>query len=138
VVASEIIEHVEDPRGFLENAAAWASPGRGRLILSTQSGPVGETERRVGHRRHFSPEEARALLSAAGWTPARVWNCGYPFHDWSKRAANLFPAASMAHFSARAYGPFQNVTCAILRSLFRLNSQRKGAQLFALADRKQP
>lgn len=133
-VASEIIEHLEDPRRFLENAAAWAP--RGRLILSTQSGPMRETERRVGHRRHFSAEELRAVLEAAGWSPRRIWNCGFPFHDVSKWGANLFPNATMAQFSERPYGPFQNFVCAALRALFRFNSDTRGAQLFAVAERK--
>lgn len=135
VIASEIIEHLTDPARFLRGAAGWATPARGRLILSTQSGRVGETERRVGHRRHFTVEEMTDLLRAAGWTPRRVWNCGFPFHDASKRVANWFPDAAMDRFSARPYGPFQNAACVLLRGLFRFNSDRRGAQLFAVADR---
>jgi SAM-dependent methyltransferase len=64
-----LFQHLTDPARFLRGAAGWATPARGRLILSTQSGRVGETERRVGHRRHFTVEEMTDLLRAAGWTP---------------------------------------------------------------------
>lgn len=136
-VASEIIEHVEDPGQFLKTAARWTGP-RGRIFLSTQSGPVRETERRVGHRRHFSIQDMESLLSAAGWRPLSLWNCGYPFHDWSKRVANWFPGAAMANFSGRPYGLPQRLVCAALRGAFRFNSRKRGAQLFALAEKIAP
>ena len=34
VVASEILEHLDDPGAFLRNALELAAPGRGRLLLS--------------------------------------------------------------------------------------------------------
>jgi 2-polyprenyl-3-methyl-5-hydroxy-6-metoxy-1,4-benzoquinol methylase len=133
VVASEIIEHVQNPRRFLENARRLAEPG-GRLLLSTQSGRVHNTERRVGHVRHFSSEEMTALLREAGWTPVRVWNTGYPFHDWSKAFANRNPDKTMADFSGKPYGARQNLICWALRLAFSLNSSSRGAQLYAVAE----
>ena len=133
VIASEIIEHVEDPEMFLRNALALARPGAGRLLLSTQSGRIGETERSVGHCRHFSKEEMIGLLSRTGWRPDRVWNAGFPFHDLSKWAANLAPHYAMQEFGGRSYGLFQNAICGALRCAFRFNSKRYGSQLFAAA-----
>lgn len=135
VVAMELIEHVASPATLLRTALRLATPGEGRLLLSTQCGPLRETERRVGHRRHFTAREMRALLVDAGWLPERVWNCGFPFHDLSKRVANLRPDASMARFDGRAYGPVENALCLGLRALFRLNSDARGAQLFAVSRR---
>ncbi len=132
VIAAEVIEHVAAPERLLLNARRLAASG-GRLLLSTQSGRIHETERRVGHLRHFTQEGMRALLAATGWTPERVWNSGYPFHDWSKRAANWAPDATMREFSGRPYGWSQNAVCFALRAAFRLNSQSRGAQLFAVA-----
>ncbi|MFA4874186.1 MAG: class I SAM-dependent methyltransferase [bacterium] len=133
VMASEIIEHLDHPLIFLQNARALARPG-GRLFLSTQSGRMWETERRVGHRRHYSAVEMQALLIEAGWKPLRVWNSGFPFHDLSKRFANADPDATMKRFSEEAYGPLENFTCFLLRLAFRLNSSKSGAQLFAVAE----
>jgi SAM-dependent methyltransferase len=131
-VASEIIEHVAHPPVLLQNARRLVAPG-GRLLLSTQSGPVRETERRVGHVRHFAVEEMRALLEGAGWEPVRVWNCGFPFHDLSKWYANLDADASMRRFGDDRYGWREDLVCWALRGAFRLNSARRGAQLFAVA-----
>jgi 2-polyprenyl-3-methyl-5-hydroxy-6-metoxy-1,4-benzoquinol methylase len=135
VVAMELIEHVASPAAVLRTALRLATPGEGRLLLSTQSGPLRETERRVGHRRHFTAREMHALLVETGWRPERVWQCGFPFHDLSKRLANLRPDAAMARFDGRAYGPVEDALCLALRALFRLNSGARGAQLFAVARR---
>ncbi|HYI11915.1 MAG TPA: class I SAM-dependent methyltransferase [Thermoanaerobaculia bacterium] len=132
VVASELIEHLADPEGFLRNVRSIIAPG-GLLVLSTQSGRVGETERRVGHLRHFTSEEMKRFLVAAGWQPVRVWNAGFPFQDLSKYLANLAPDYSMHHFGERPYGLKERLASLILRILFRFNSQRRGAQLFAIA-----
>jgi SAM-dependent methyltransferase len=132
LISLEVIEHLDDPAALLRNALRLAAPGA-RLILSTQSGRVGETERRVGHLRHFSVPDMTQLLASVGWRPVRVWNTGFPFHDWSKRLANLNPDASMRMFSEQRYGPFQRAVCALLRLAFRFNSARLGKQLFAVA-----
>jgi 2-polyprenyl-3-methyl-5-hydroxy-6-metoxy-1,4-benzoquinol methylase len=132
VVASEVIEHLTEPRRFLQNALLLAKTG-GVLLLSTQSGPIHETERRVGHVRHFTKDEAARILSAAGWTPTRVWNTGFPCHDLSKWFANLDPDRTMRGFSGAPYGPAQDFVCWALRIAYRLNSSARGTQLFAAA-----
>jgi 2-polyprenyl-3-methyl-5-hydroxy-6-metoxy-1,4-benzoquinol methylase len=134
VVASEILEHLTSPETFLRRAAELAEP-RGRLILSTQSGPIRETERRVGHVRHFSPEETRALLERTGWRPLRVWNTGFPFHDLSKWWANLDPDGAMERFGDRPYGFRESLVAYLLRLAYTLNSRSRGSQLFAVAER---
>ncbi len=132
IVASELIEHLDDPERFLLQLRRFANP-EALLVLSTQSGRVGETERRVGHLRHFSAEEMRSLLEIAGWTPVRIWNAGFPFHDWSKRVANLAPNQMMHRFGERRYGVMERFASFVLRLLFHVNSNRHGAQLFAIA-----
>jgi 2-polyprenyl-3-methyl-5-hydroxy-6-metoxy-1,4-benzoquinol methylase len=135
VIASELIEHLDHPEVLLRNASALARPGTGHLLLSTQSGPLRETERRVGHRRHWSVAEMSAALARNGWAPVRVWNCGFPFHDLSKWYANLDPDGSMTRFAEKPYGLREDLVCYALRTAFRLNSRRRGAQLFAVARR---
>lgn len=133
VIACELIEHLADPAALLTNASSLAVPGRGLLFLSTQSGPIGATERFVGHQRHFSAGDLAELLGATGWEVVRVWNAGYPFHDLSKWFASLRPDTMIEQFSNKAYGPAQRLVCWSLRALFKLNSQTRGAQLFAVA-----
>lgn len=131
VTVVEVIEHVDHPDVLLANARALLAPN-GFIVLSTQSGRVGETERRVGHRRHFTTGEIAALLEGAGFRPEKVWNTGFPFHDLSKWYANLTPDASLSRFADKPYGLTEDLVCLGLRVLFRLNSNRLGAQLFAV------
>ena len=133
IVAAELVEHLDHPRRLLTSARRLAADG-GRLILSTQSGPVRQTELGVGHRRHFTVEEMTDLLRASGWTPVRVWNAGWPFHDLSKWWANRDPDCSMQRFGEQGYGWSERFVCWTLRQLFRLNSNRRGAQLFGVAE----
>lgn len=131
-IAAEIIEHVDDPVLFLKNALALVAKG-GMLCLSTQSGRIWETERQVGHRRHFSVGEMRELMASSGWTAVRIWNEGYPFHDLSKFFANRNPRRTMEAYSRAPYGRRQRAVCRLLRLIYGFNSKRRGAQLFALA-----
>lgn len=133
ILAVEIVEHMTRPEVFLKNAKRLAKPGFGRLLLSTQSGPVLETERRVGHRRHFSAGDMKELLVESGWEPLAVWNTGFPFHDLSKWIANVDPDKTMRQFGDLPYTHFQNAVCVALRFLFKFNSDTRGAQLFAVA-----
>lgn len=132
IVTSEVVEHVDDPEAFVRNARALAKPNA-LLVLTTQSGNVHETEKRVGHLRHFEVDAMRSMLNRNGWRAERVWNAGYPFHDLSKWYANLNVDKSMANFGDKPYGWKEDAICAALRLAFRLNSKRLGAQLFAVA-----
>lgn len=134
IVCTELIEHLERPERFLENALTLCRHG-GKLIISTQSGKIRDTELRVGHVQHFSVEKMTGYLQAAGWSPVRVWNCGFPFHDLSKWYANLNPDKSMDQFAGASYGVVQRGICFALRVAFKLNSSSRGAQLFAVASR---
>lgn len=138
VVASEILEHLDEPAAFLRNALRLAASGSGRLLLTTQSGPVRETERRVGHRQHFTRDGLTRLLREAGWEEPRVWNAGFPFHDLSKWWANRDPDASVQRFGERPYGWREKLVCTLLRGVFALNSRSRGAQLYAAARRRSP
>jgi len=133
VIACELIEHLADPAALLTNASSLAVPGHGLLFLSTQSGPIGATERLVGHQRHFTADDLAALFRETGWEAVRIWNAGYPFHDFSKWFASLRPDTMIEQFSNKAYGPVQRLICWSLRALFKLNSHTRGAQLFAVA-----
>lgn len=133
IVVSELIEHLDDPGSFLTKLLA-LSTAETLLVITTQSGFVGETERRVGHHRHFTASELTELLSRSGWSPTRVWNTGFPFHNLSKWIANRFPDTSMTHFAERQYGFKERLAVAGLRFLFRFNSKSRGPQLFAIAQ----
>ncbi len=131
-LSSEVIEHVEDPLSFLSNIRA-ALADQGTLFLSTQSGKIRPTEVHVGHVRHFTARELAALLRESGFSPIRVWNEGFPFHDLSKVLANLRPQATLARFDRARYGLVELAVSRALRMLFRFNLRTRGAQVYALA-----
>ncbi|MEW5733651.1 MAG: class I SAM-dependent methyltransferase [Thermodesulfobacteriota bacterium] len=131
-ISSEVIEHLTRPGDYLENIREALRP-QGALILSTQSGRVGETERYVGHVRHYEGHEIADLLRRAGFSRVRAWNEGWPFHDLSKRLANIRPDRAISAFDSANYGPAQLAVCYALRILFLFNLKTRGAQAFALA-----
>lgn len=133
-ISSEVIEHLDQPDQYLRNIQASLRDG-GLLVLTTQSGPVHTTEKHVGHIRHWAPAEMHSMLQAAGFRDPRVYNCGWPFHDWSKRMANVRPEETIRRFGQSDWGAFERFTAATLRVLFRLNSSAKGYQLVAIASR---
>jgi SAM-dependent methyltransferase len=131
-ISSEVIEHLDRPDQYLRNMKSSLKEG-GLLVLTTQSGQVHATERHVGHVRHWEPEEMRSALEVEGFRDPRVYNCGWPFHDWSKRAANLRPEQTINRFGRAEWGTFERLTAAILRLLFQFNSSSRGYQLVAFA-----
>jgi ubiquinone/menaquinone biosynthesis C-methylase UbiE len=135
ITASEVIEHLERPLDFLRSAHRIAANGA-LLIVTTQSGAMSATERVVGHLRHFTADELRAMLVEAGWEPVRVWNAGFPFHDLSKRIASRNHEKVMQRFGERGYGPAEKLVARVLTVLFLFNSRRRGAQLFAVARKR--
>jgi len=135
VIAMELIEHLDHPDKMLENALELARPGGGWLFLTTQSGPIRPTEQHVGHVRHFDRAALDALLRRAGWKPVKIWNEGFPFHDAAKWYANRRPDETLEQFGSTRYGTVERAICFGLRLAFRLNSRRRGAQLYGLAER---
>lgn len=131
-ISSEVIEHLDRPLEYLKNI--YASLDRdGLTVLTTQSGPVHATETYVGHVRHWEAAAMKELFTSAGFRELRISNCGYPFHDLSKWAANLRPRLIMQRFGEEEWGPAQKFTAFVLRFLFRFNSSRRGYQLVATA-----
>lgn len=129
-ISSEVIEHLDKPQRYLENIRSSLASG-GFLVLTTQSGPVHATERFVGHVRHWEAAEMADLLKAAGFHGITVGNCGFPFHDLSKWAANVRPSVTIDRFGEREWGVAERFVAACLRFLFRFNSTTRGYQLVA-------
>lgn len=133
-ISSEVIEHLDSPEPYLRNIHGSMREG-GLFVLTTQSGPVHATEEHVGHIRHWESDAMRSMLRAAGFRDPQVYNCGWPFHDWSKRMANFRPQRTIRRFGQAEWGTFERLTAAALRVLFRLNSSTSGYQLIAFASR---
>jgi SAM-dependent methyltransferase len=79
-VCSEVLEHVDDPVALLRNARSFLAPGC-RLVVTVPGGPMSAFDRHIGHRRHFSPDDAGATLRVAGYEVESVRGAGFPFFN---------------------------------------------------------
>lgn len=79
-VCSEVLEHLDDPRLFLENAGLYLKPGA-KLVVTVPAGPRSALDRHIGHRRHYDPASLRQLLGDAGFRVMRVERAGFPFFN---------------------------------------------------------
>ena len=64
-VCSEVLEHVDDPANIIANIVPCLKPG-GRLVVTVPGGPMSAFDRHLGHRRHYTKGDLRALLEQAG------------------------------------------------------------------------
>jgi glycosyltransferase involved in cell wall biosynthesis len=72
VVASNVLEHIQDDLRVIHNAYAVLRPG-GRVVLIVPAGPrlLGAIDGAIGHYRRYSRAELCEKLSAAGFTVVR-------------------------------------------------------------------
>jgi len=96
VVAGEVIEHIEDDRRALSEAARVLRPG-GVLAVSVPAHPewFGASDRWAGHVRRYTREELTRAIADAGLALERLRPWGFPvsafYHRalYDKRAAGL-------------------------------------------------
>ena len=79
-VLGEVLEHVEDDRGALEEVARVLRPG-GVLAVSVPADPkrFGPSDRWAGHVRRYSRPELLGACEAGGFTVERCRAWGFPF-----------------------------------------------------------
>jgi SAM-dependent methyltransferase len=79
-ICSEVLEHVDDPVGFLRKARGLLAPGA-RMIVTVPGGPISAFDRHIGHRRHFDRKAVADSLTAGGFDVERSWLAGFPFFN---------------------------------------------------------
>lgn len=136
VTCSEVLEHVDDPVGFLRNALQWTAPGS-RFVVTVPAGPISAFDRHVGHRTHYTRATLRRTLSESGLVVETVAAAGFPFFNLYRltviaRGEGLIddvagPGASLGMAARIAMRAFSG--------LFRLNLRHSpgGWQLVAVA-----
>jgi SAM-dependent methyltransferase len=77
---SEVLEHLDDPKLFLERARPLLRPGA-RLVVTVPAGPMSAYDHHIGHRRHYDPKSLRLLLESAGFEVESVSGHGLPFFN---------------------------------------------------------
>jgi glycosyltransferase involved in cell wall biosynthesis/phospholipid N-methyltransferase len=73
VICLNVLEHVEDDRGALENIRAMVKPG-GRALVLVPRGPdlLGTLDEVLGHRRRYTEASIRELAAAAGFEVTQI------------------------------------------------------------------
>jgi SAM-dependent methyltransferase len=79
-VCSEVLEHVDDPVLLLRNSQPYLAPGC-RLVVTVPGGPKSQFDLHIGHRRHFTPQDLRDVLSKAGFKVEYTTGAGFPFFN---------------------------------------------------------
>jgi SAM-dependent methyltransferase len=136
-VCSEVLEHVDEPRELIANAAAYMAPGC-RLVVTVPGGPMSAFDRHIGHRRHFTPDELGALLSEAGFEVESASGAGFPFFNLYRSVVILRGRRLVEDVSGGGTGSesrLARAAMAAFRPLFRLNRLRgeRGWQTVAVA-----
>ena len=134
VVATEVIEHLDDPAGAIARLAGAVAPG-GHLLVTCPTGKVWPTEKHFGHVRHPKPSDLADWGRSAGLDVVELWSWGFPLYALTKWAANVNPDAALQAFAGeKAYGPAQIAvsTALWIANFANLRSSTRGVQLFAL------
>ena len=75
-----MLEHLDNPKLFLERARPLLRPGA-RLVVTVPAGPMSAYDHYIGHRRHYDPMSLRLLLESAGFEVESVFGHGLPFFN---------------------------------------------------------
>jgi SAM-dependent methyltransferase len=124
---SEVLEHVDDPVALLRNARAWLAPAC-HIVVTVPGGPMSAFDRHIGHRRHFSPGDLGAVMSAAGLQVLQLEGAGFPFFNLYRslvvsRGDRLI-ADARSDADGTPLGLLTRAAMAAFRPLFALNLPR--------------
>jgi SAM-dependent methyltransferase len=81
---SEVLEHVDEPETLLGSARRWLAPGA-LLVVTVPGGPMSAFDRHIGHRRHYTTADLRAVLRSAGFDVLESGGAGFPFFNVYRR-----------------------------------------------------
>jgi SAM-dependent methyltransferase len=137
-VCSEVLEHLDHPQILLSNVRSWLAPGC-RLVVTVPGGPKTAFDRFIGHRKHYTPGELRALLESAGFTVPFVCGAGFPFFNLY-RLTVLLRGNRVARDVAQGQGSASALLVRMVMKSFDVlfylnrNSGRFGWQSVAIAE----
>lgn len=79
-VCCEVLEHVDDPVGFLRCASEYLAPGA-LLIVTVPGGPMSAFDKYIGHRQHFTTASISGAVESAGFRTVSARKAGFPFFN---------------------------------------------------------
>lgn len=139
VVCTEVIEHVDNPKQFISNLSQMVEDG-GYLVLTTQSGKVHDTEKMVGHLRHFSANQLADMLRPIGYEIIIAHTWGWPGYVILKFMGNINAKRTMEVFGSGNYGMLArgtNYIAYVLSGVFSMSNSTRGSQIVVLAHKEQ-
>jgi SAM-dependent methyltransferase len=137
-ICSEVLEHVDDPRALLTNAIEYMAEGC-RLVVTVPGGPMSAFDRHLGHRRHFTADSLREVLTDSGFRVDRVIGAGFPFFNLYRTVVILRGkrlVTDVAKGELGAASPLASGVMRIFTALLRFNPMltNKGWQMVAVAS----
>lgn len=133
VVCMEVLEHCSDYRVVMQRLAAMTEKW---LLITVPCGPLFVIDRRVGHVRHFKPEEIVEALTNVGLHVIKLQQWGFPFFNIYKHVINVWPDKMCESFlSEQEYGLKQKMLSYLTYAAFKLCLSKWGYQMFVMAVR---
>ena len=129
-ICSEVLEHLDTPDTLIFNSTRYMAPGC-RLVVTVPGGPVSAFHRHIGHRKHYTANELRALLSRMGFEVEFASGVGFPFFNLYM-AALVWRGEKVSSQLAGEPGIALRGASLAFKTLFRLNSMRAGWQIVAV------
>ena len=130
-VCSEVLEHLDEPEQLLANVRPWLAPGC-RLVVTVPGGPMSQFDRHIGHRRHYRPEDLRALLEGTGFRVEAAHGAGFPFFNLY-RGVVIARGRKLIGDVAQRPSPAARIAMDTFDALFRWNLPTRGWQTMAVA-----
>ena len=136
VISSEVIEHVENDAGLLQNAARILAPG-GYLVLTTQSGPRYRVDKELLHHlRHYRRADLETMVRREGLEIVDSFNCGFPVLTLQKMIANAMFDTVMRSAAASTKPPAPvRAVMSVMYVLMRVAPKLSGPQIVLVARR---
>lgn len=141
-VCSEVLEHVDDPVGFLKHARRYLAAGA-QLVVTVPGGPMSAFDREIGHRQHFNRRTIRSILEQAGYSVQRIYLAGFPFFNLYRLLVIMRGGRLARDVETNAAGRPSGLArfgMSLFRVLFHANllDSRFGWQVVAIARQASP
>lgn len=141
IVLFDVIEHIEDHRGFLKSALFHLKPA-GYLIINVPAlmSLFSGYDRAAGHVRRYEPGDLIALVEACGLTVTAWTFWGRPLLPLlairQRRLENMVDAEQVLRDGFATRGPLANAALLTLSRCERIPQHRIGTSLMLIAHRQ--
>jgi hypothetical protein len=109
-----VLEHLDEPRQLLSNAAEYLAPGC-VLIVTVPGGPRSAFDTHIGHRQHFTDASITRVLEDCGFQDARAMRAGFPFFNLYRLVVILRGKKLVADAAASSRGSMSLLARTVMR-----------------------